>query len=176
MIPPWWSNAGSAPTFVTQQILPQLSLEYRVFFVCFFLPGTMLVKPVVAAVNAMTSIKTESRLNPSPILINPAESVSIWKEEALIHEGQGWVDVVREETALRFSLHYLFSILGVVWPSPVMRSGVTVCLESRGNASPPCPRITAQPRRPRHSRCLFRLHLDCKSRALLTHLRVSPRG
>lgn len=43
-----------------------------------------------------------------------------------------------------FPLHYLFSILGVVWPSLVMRTGVTVCLESWGNASPPCPRISAQ--------------------------------
>lgn len=75
-----------------------------------------------------------------------------------------------------FPLHYLFFRIGVVWPTLVMRTRVTVCLESRGNAVRPCPRITAQPHRPLHSHCLLRLHLDCKSQALLTHLCcLSPR-
>lgn len=75
-----------------------------------------------------------------------------------------------------FPLHYLFSVLGVVWPTLVMRTRVTVCLESRGNAVQPCPWITAQPHKPLHSHCLLRLHLDCKSQALLTHLCcLSPR-
>ena len=70
---------------------------------------------------------------------------------------------------------FIFHI-GVVWPTLVMRTRVTVCLESRGNAVRPCPWITAQPHRPLHSHCLLRLHLDCKSQALLTHLRcLSPR-
>lgn len=42
---------------------------------------------------------------------------------------------------------FIFHI-GVVWPTLVMRAGVTVCLESRGNAVQPCPRITAQPHGP----------------------------
>ena len=70
---------------------------------------------------------------------------------------------------------YIFRI-GVVWPTLVMRTRVTVCLESRGKAAQPSPWITAQAHRPLHSHCLLWLHLDCKSQALLTHLRcLSPR-
>lgn len=81
-----------------------------------------------------------------------------------------------EVAALRFSPALFIFRTGVVWPTLIMRARVTVCLESRGNGVQPCPWITAQPHRPLHSHCLLRLHLDCKSQALLTHLcRLSPR-
>lgn len=69
-------------------------------------------------------------------------------------------------------------IFRIGWSDPplVMRTRVTVCLESWGNVVQPCPGITAEPHRPPHSHCLLRLHSDCKSRALLTHLCcLSPR-
>lgn len=96
---------------------------------------------------------------------------------ALQREGQGCVDVVSEVAALSFFPPALFIFrIGVVWPTLVMRARVTVCLESQGNAVRACPWITAQPHRPLHSHCLLRLHLDCKSQALLTHLCcLSPR-
>lgn len=91
-------------------------------------------------------------------------------------EGQGCVDVVSEVAALRFSPALFIFRIGVVWPTLVMRAGVTVCLESQGNTVRPCPWITAQPHWALHSHCLLRLHLDSKSQALLTHLCcLSPR-
>lgn len=72
---------------------------------------------------------------------------------------------------LRFSLALFISHIEVVWPTHVMRSGVTVCLESRGSPMRPYPWITAQPHRDLYSYYLLRIHLDCKSQALLTHLR-----
>lgn len=114
---------------------------------------------------------THPRLHRNSRHIKKQLTAGVYKKvEPLIHEGQGCVDVVSEVAALRFSPALFIFRIGVVWPTLVMRTRVTVCLESRGNAVQPCRRISAQPHRPLHSHCLLRLLLDCKSQALLTHL------
>lgn len=67
--------------------------------------------------------------------------------------------------------------IGVVWPTLVMRTRVTVWLESRGNAARNrVPGSLLNHTGLPHSQCLLRLQSDCKSQALLTHLCcLSPR-
>lgn len=100
---------------------------------------------------------------------------SRWNVKPLIHEGHGYVDVVSEVAALRCSPALFIFRIGVVWPALVMRTSHGL-FGVPGQRRVPCPWITAQPHRPLHSHCLLRLHLDCKSQALLTHLCcLSPR-